>query len=220
VGSLDVAFGAYGGILINKNFKDIKRLVSYFDWLYSDEAMDILSWGPESDGLWAMKDGKKVFKDQKMVDLLFNGEKEGDKGPYYYGLFSPNAGRPFPNKAVMASPLCMATYVNIKDSRLSYPIKADIFAAAGGVLTRLPGYTFTDTTGKYSGGDNGPNTSEANNYIWGKFFNDRIGKVLSAKTEVDEQKVWKEQYDLFVKEGKYDAAVADMEKWFAVNSIK
>lgn len=217
-GSFDVMQGGFWRIIINKDFKDVKRLTQYFDWFYSDEGLDIITWGPESAGLWEMKDGKKVFKDQQLADALINGgAKEGTKGPEYYGLYTPysigGGFMSFNSKAANCAPVFMG--INPVDSRHSYPVKFDIYNTS----QTLCGSNGINKDGTAAYGDGGPNTSAVATYYWGKFQNDRVGKVFAAKTEEDFEKAWEEQYNLFVKETKYNDAVKDMENFFA-NTLK
>lgn len=213
-GCFDIMMGGNWRITINKDFKEVERLTQYFDWFCSDEGLDILTWGPEEAGLWEMKDGKKVFKDQELADALVNGgAKEGTKGPEYYGLYTPYsvAGgfMGFSSKAATCAPVFMG--INPFDSRKSYPVKFDIYNSMQTICSN----NGINKDGTASYGDGGENTSAVATYYWGKFTNDRCGKLFSSKTEADFEKAWEEQYKLFVKETNYDEAVKDMEKFFA-----
>lgn len=211
LGFYDVIQPGFYRYLIIKDFKDIKRLTQYFDWFYSDEGLDILTWGPESAGLWEVKDGKKVFKDKELADSLVNGTKYGKKGPENYGLWAPSGNSSeltfFTSKAAVCAPVL--SDFNPFDSRKSYPIKLDKYMANRQVA--IGGY---DTKGIASYGDGGTTVSNNSVYFWGKFQINGIAKILSARNEEEFEKFWKEQYDLFVKEGKYNEAKADMTKWF------
>ncbi len=211
VGSFDVKNGGINRIVINKDFKEVDRLLQYFDWFLSDEGFDIMSWGPESAGLWEMKDGKKVFKDQQLADAIANGgTKEGTKGPEYYGLFTSYnvAGAMGNSRAAVCAPQLQFSPA---DQRHSYNTPLDIFK----VMKSLACQGGINSNGKAAYDDGGVNSSAVGTYFWGKFQNDRAGKVFAAKTEADFDKAWEEQYNLFVKETNYDAAVTDMQKFFA-----
>jgi hypothetical protein len=211
VGSFDVKNGGINRIVINKDFKEVDRLLQYFDWFLSDEGFDIMSWGPESAGLWEMKDGKKVFKDQQLADAIANGgTKEGTKGPEYYGLFTSYnvAGAMGNSRAAVCAPQLQFSPA---DQRHSYNTPLDIFK----VMKSLSCQGGINSNGKAAYDDGGVNSSAVGTYFWGKFQNDRAGKIFAAKTEADFNKAWEEQYNLFVKETNYDAAVTDMQKFFA-----
>ncbi|MBC2580450.1 hypothetical protein [Clostridium sp. DJ247] len=198
--------------LIRKDFPDIKRLTQYFDWFYSDEGIDLLTWGPESSDLWEIHEGNKVFKDPQIADSLINGTKAGKKGPETYGLWCPSVNSSeltfFTAKAAVCAPV-MADF-NPYDSRKSYPIKLDKYMANRQVA--INGY---DTKGIVSYGDGNINTSTTSIYFWNEFQSNGIAKILSAKNEAEFENSWNQQYDLFIKYGKYNEAKSDMEKWFA-----
>jgi len=214
LGFYDIIQPGFYRFLISKDFKDIKRLTQYFDWFYSDEGLDILTWGPESSGLWENKDGKKTFKNKEIANSLINGTKDGEKGPEYYGLWAPSGNSSeltfFTSKAAVCAPVF--SDFNPLDSRKNYPIKLDKYMANRQVA--IGGY---DTKGIAAYGDGGINVSNNSIYFWGDFQNNGIAKILSSKNELEFEKNWKEQYDLFIKEGKYNEAKEDMKKWFQKN---
>jgi putative aldouronate transport system substrate-binding protein len=218
-GCCDLFEGGFWRFMISSDFseEELTRLTQYFDWFYSDEGFDIVTWGPESAGLWELKDGKKQFKDPELVDSLMNGTSEGQKGTEYYGLYTParnSQQNSFFSRAALSAP--MIEQWNPFDSRRNYPVKLDIYSVAQAIC----GASIYDTTGKYSYGDGGENTTTAGNYYWDKFQGDRMGKLWQCKTEAEFDAEWKIQYDLFVSEGMYLQGVADMNKWFAVNGVK
>ncbi len=211
-GSFDVMNGGLYRVIINKNVKDVKRLVKYFDWFYSDEGFDIGTWGPESAGLWEMKDGKKVFKDPELAEAVKLGyTKEGTKGPEYYGLATassvPGGLMTFNSKAAICAP---APSFNPSDARASYNAPLDIYK----VMQTISARNGVNSNGRAAQDDGGENSSAVGTYYWGKFQNDRVGKIFAAKTEEDFEKAWDEQYKIFAKEAKYEEAIADMTKFF------
>lgn len=209
LGYFDVFENGFMGVVINKNFKDTKRLLQYFDWMNSDEGQDILSWGPESAGLWEMKDGKKQFK-AEVADDIINNKADG-KNASYYGIYDPfNPLIMYNNRASVAGLYISA---QMKDWRLSYPVKLNLYDVTPKVFSK---YTNTglDFNGVASYGDGGDNTNAVNSWFWNKFVNLEIGKLLVAKTDTDFDKVWDAVQEKLKKEGKYDAAKADMIKWF------
>ena len=213
-GKFDIYEGGYRRCIINKDFKDIKRLTQYFDWFYSDEGLDIITWGPESAGLWEMKDGKKVFKDKETEQDCLNGIS-GKKGADYYGLYDSKAyGYPFSSKAAMCAPV-MSNY-NPKSYTRSYPAKLDL----GLIAKNMFGSAGVDNGGRYSYGDGGPNVSACSSWYWSTFVSDKVAKLLVTKSDADFDKAWDEVYNLFLKDGKYEEAKADMQKWFNANTSK
>jgi putative aldouronate transport system substrate-binding protein len=218
-GACDIFEGGFWTFCISNKFKaeELDRLCQYFDWFYSDEGLDIVTWGPESAGLWEMKDGKKVFKDKALEDSLLNGTTEGQKGTEYYGLYTParnSQQNSFFSRAALSAP--MIEQWNPFDSRKSYPIKLSTLA----VMESVCGAANYDTTGKYAYNDGGQNCIDVAGYHWDKFLMDRIGTLMHCKTEAEFTAEWKVQYAQFLKEAPYTAAQADMVKWFAENGVK
>lgn len=209
VGYFDIFENGFDGFVINKDFKDIPRLLQYFNWFYTDEGMDINAWGPESSGLWEMKDGKKVFKDSVANDII-NNVADG-KNADYYGLFDPNVT--FwcnTSKAGFATPSCT---INKNDFRLNYPIKLDLFDSMAKVFYK--NYNMgLDLNGAASYGDASDVVNSVSNYYWNKFITTDIAKLLQAKDDASFDAAWKQVYDNFIKETNYDQAKQNMTKWF------
>lgn len=212
VGSFDYMNGGMNRMIFNKNFKDIKRFVQYIDWFYSDEGFDITTWGPESAGLYEIKNGKKFYKDPQLADALANGgPKEGTKGPEYYGLRTPYlVAQGNGCNAVNGIP---GPTFNPADARHSYNTPLDIYTT----MQIIAGKKGINSDGKATYDDGGENSSAVGTYYWGKFQNDRVGKIFAAKNEEEFNKAWDEQFAIFAKETNYETAVADMTKYF--NSI-
>ena len=102
---------------------------------------------------------------------------------------------------------------NPADARHSYSTPLDIYK----VMQTISGKNGVNSNGRAANDDGGPNTSAVGTYYWGKFQNDRVGKIFAAKSEEEFNKAWEEQYKIFVKEAKYEEAIADMTKFFNEN---
>ena len=204
----NVFIGGQMRFLINKDFKDIKRLTEFWDWLYSDEALELMTWGPESSGVWEKKDGKKVYKDPEVLNCI-QGNILNKKGADYYGIGNFYSG--FSSKLSYAAPTLDG--INPFAPARSYPPKLDIYT----VSKALCGKPTMDTQGKAALGDGGPNAEATNSWYWGKFANDQIAKLFITKTDSEFEKAWNDVYQDFLKYGKYNEAKADMEKWFSQN---
>lgn len=213
-GFYDIYQGGGWRYLIRKDFSDIKRLTQYFDWFYSDEGLDLITWGPESAGLWEMKDGKKVFKDTAVEKDMLNGV-HGNKGADFYGLYDPTEVRNvFWSKAVMATPF-LANY-NPKSFMRSYPPNLDILLIDR-ALSAANGY---DYEGIASAGDSGENSNATSGFFWSTFQGGDVAQLLTPKTTEEFDAAWDAIYKAFLVDGKYEAAKADMQKWFATNAVK
>jgi len=214
-GAFDLNEGGFWRLIIKKDFKDIKRLTEYFDWMYSDEGFDILTWGPESAGLWEIKDGKKVFKDKEVEQDCLSGVL-GKKGADYYGLYNckTDSSFAFMSKAAICAPVISG--YNPKSYTRSYPPVIDIQA----VNMSLCGINGVDYSGRYSYGDGGLNAEATASWYWSKFVSDKMAKLLISKSDDDYDRIWDELYKESLKDGKYVEAKADMEKWFKENYKK
>jgi len=81
---------AYGFVIPNNgDEKRIANTIKFMDWLYSDEAVELMSWGKEGD-TYEVVDGKKKF-------ILGEGEDVGNK----YGFQTYGAGLVFDPEAVL-----------------------------------------------------------------------------------------------------------------------
>jgi putative aldouronate transport system substrate-binding protein len=208
VGFFDVYDGGYEHVVISKKFKDITRLTQYFDWFFSDEGLDVLTWGPPNTGVWTLKGGKKVFNKDIEQDML-TGAK-GKKGADYYGLFDHTSYiLPFLSKAGLCAAKLMvgnpASYLR------SYPVTPNVQTWA----RSLYGRTGMDYSGRGSYGDGGENATAFSDYFWNVWSNGRVAKVLAARTDAEFDKAWDEQMKLANTEGKGVEAKADMTKYLS-----
>jgi putative aldouronate transport system substrate-binding protein len=207
VGFFDVYDGGYERVVISKKVKDIKRLIQYFDWFYSDEGLDILTWGPPNTGVWTMQGGKKVFNKDIEQDMLTAAK--GKKGADYYGLYDYSSYIiPFLSKAALCAPKLMVG--NPVSYLRSYPTKPDVFTWA----RSLYGRAGMDYSGNGSYGDGGENSNTFSNYFWTIWQNGRVAKILNLKSDAEFNKAWDEQMKLLDTEGKAKEAKADMIKYF------
>jgi len=190
--------------MINKDMakENIDRLVEYWNWWYTDEGFEISSWGPESAGIWEIKGGKKLFKD----DVVKEDKEDSIIDEKYYGL-----GR-F-GKAYSTSPT--SVNYNPKSYIRNYPYKIDI-RAWNAAWASINGFC---TTGMASYGDNGENTTAAGGYFWEFQGSTNIVKLMEAKSSEEFDKVWEDVMELNRTKGKYNEAVADMAEWFKQYNI-
>jgi hypothetical protein len=210
VGFFDVYDGGFERVVISKKVKDIKRLVQYFDWFYSDEGLDILTWGPPNTGVWTMQGGKKVFNKDIEQDMLTAAR--GKKGADYFGLFDYTSYLiPFLSKAAICAPKLMVG--NPVSYLRSYAPKPDVFSWARSVYGRAG----MDYSGNGSYGDGGENNTAFQNYFWSIWQNGRVAKVLNLKSDADFDKAWAEQMKLVDSEAKAKEAKADMIKWYSAS---
>ncbi|MCD9021686.1 hypothetical protein [Cohnella silvisoli] len=193
---------------VKKDFKDIPRLLKYFDWFYSDEAMDLIIWGPESLGLWEMKDNKKVFKDEALHQALLENKDGSIADEQYYKKGLGRKGLPKQySKAFSAAPGLIG--YNPFDWPRSYPYKvADIFEMSSSYVTT----SALERDGKLLAGvddlTNGPG-----NWLWSDFYNNKSAKLYAVKPDKFD-KNWEDLKTEFMKKTKYAEAQVEMEKVF------
>ncbi|MFD2328521.1 hypothetical protein ACFSR7_04610 [Cohnella sp. GCM10020058] len=195
-------------IMINKNVKDIPRLLKYFDWFQTEEAMDLSVWGPESAGLYELKDGVKVFKDQALYEAIRDGKKTADgKNAEYYGIYDKNnTVSTYTSKAFLTAP---APFYNNKTFEHSYPAKFDawndMWAFVSTIKLSKDGTVLSPS---------GEKSNALSNYYWNTFRTSDTAKLLSTKSEAEFDKKWEELKKTFEEKGGYDAAIAEMKPLF------
>lgn len=213
-GFYDIYEGGFWRVMIKNDFKDIKRMTEYLDWTLGDEGLDILTWGPESAGLWEMKDGKKVFKDETVEADMLSGNI-GGKGADYYGLYTINNQAPqFYSKAGAAG-LSWDDKYNPKSYVRSYPPELDVYII-NQAYASVAGMNM-DGTASY--GDGSLLTTGVNTHFWSKWQNLEVAKVLVPKLD-EFDSVWDTYIKAYKTDVQYDEARESMTKWFQENTVK
>ncbi len=74
-------------LMINKKVPEDEmiQILNWIDFMYSYEGEELLAWGPESAGLWEIRNGVKTFKDPDLMQNAMYGT-ETEKDLSYYGL--------------------------------------------------------------------------------------------------------------------------------------
>ena len=213
-GAFDIFENGFWRVTVRNDFKDKERLIEYFDWFFSDEGLDIITWGPEEAGLWKMDGDKKVFVDPDVEQACLNGEL-GMKGADYYGLYDWRGTYfPYLSKAAICAPTLQG--FNPKSYVRSYPPKIELDIINKGYF----GIAGDDFSGRYSYGDGSLDVSNVNSWYWSKWTDEKCATVLMAKTEEEFNRVWDNAYTQFAKDTEYDKAKSLMEIWFAENYDK
>ncbi len=186
---------------IRKDFEDIPRLLQYFDWFLSDEAMELNSWGPEKSGIWEIKNGIKQFKSQELYEQLVSGiYEEGSQAYENYIKYGMN----YNNKAFRAAPSLNG--YNPKDWRRSYPFKViDIFNYSWAVVTNK----YIDTNGHLLPGFDDI-TNAAGEWCWNEFFPNQSIKLIASANEEELKENWNYIYSEFLDKGQYETGKSAM----------
>jgi len=190
---------------------ELVRLTQYWDWFYSDEGFDILSWGPESAGLWEMQDGVKKFVDPDVEYAMLNGIRN-EKGADYWGLFDKfgHSYNKYWSRAGATAP-AMNDYNPFSSDR-SYPPDLDIDFIA----RNMQGDSGFSTQGWAADNDGTEVTTEIVNFYWAAMIDDDVPRMVVAKTDAEFDAAWEAAWNRIMAEG-YGEAKAAMEVWFAAN---
>lgn len=207
-GFYDAYKGGFQSVCINKDFEDIERLINYFDWFYSDEGLDICTWGPEEAGLWEWKDGKKVFKDKEVEHDILNGIEQA-RGYDYYGLFDwKNLESPWNSRAARAVPFLAVG--NPFSYMRSYPVKLDIL----GLNRNLCGANGFNYDGTCVYGDGTEVANGVSTWYWDLFQPQLSAQLATAKTDAEFEAAWDTIYKQFLEEANYEKSREGVKKFF------
>ncbi|MCU6710388.1 hypothetical protein M6D81_16965 [Paenibacillus sp. J5C_2022] len=200
---IDAAYPAgFSNILIKKGFKDIERLLKYFDWFQTEEAMELTAWGPASAELYEEKDGKRMFKDEELLASL-NGDvvEPGTRNAEYYGINNTS-------KAFLTAP---ATFYNNKLYRKSPP-KFDAWGdlrIEAGKSKLSPDGTVLPSSGIES--------NKTSQYYWNTFRTTKTAQLLMTKDETQFNTMWDDLLTEFNEKGGYEAAIEEMKPFFKIS---
>ena len=216
LGAYDIFEGGFWRCIIKSDLEEDvkKRLIEYFDWFYSDEAMDIMSWGPEEAGLYTTdENGVRHFVDPQTESDIMN-DVSGGKGADYYGLYSPGQSTYFKylSKAGACAPY-VTNYNKYAPQRSAENVKLNMLTY-NKLLLSLGGY---DTSGRYAYGDGTNEVAAINSWYWSKFTGELCAPILTATTDEEFENAWNEMYEEFVEDTDYETAVENMTAWFEEN---
>lgn len=192
---------------IRKDFEDIPRLMAYFDWMLSEEGLDILTWGPESSGLWTVVDGKKVFSDQSMWEAYKTGMPD-EKRPDRFGIGYDSSNSIYPSR-VVGTGISLRGY-NPSSIERSYPIHSSINEFYSLSYATLSTGNL-DRQGYVKEGMDAL-TVGPTNYMWDEFYPQRSILLIMASTEEEFEKNWTIIYDEFMTVTNYEASKKEMIK--------
>lgn len=217
-GAFDVYEGGFWRCVIRADFPDIERLTQYFDWFYSDEGFDMITWGPEEAGLWEIVDGVKKFKDPEVEHDMLN-DVAGGKGPDYYGLYNRKAVcYVYNSRAAICAPMMIGvpimTGYNPASFFRSYPATLDI-QLCNKAYASISGVNFD---GRYAYGNGSQPVNDVDSWYWGNFTEDRVAKLLLTQNDEEFDKAWEEVLAEQESEAHYSEAKAEMTAWFAENA--
>lgn len=203
--------------LINKQTvkkEDLPKVLNFFNYYLTPEGGDLVSWGPESAGLWEIgADGKKNFKTKELQDSSINWiYSEGSKDTRYYGLVDGNTGNDCRHYI-----LYMAAN-NLSMPRLQdWPLpltgtEDDVFNLMGKVDRHTQSWQIDAI---WQGSTNKPYIDAALQKFSparDKVLQTIIPNIIFAKSESDFDKYYQEGLDTFYVEGDYPTFRDAMDK--------
>lgn len=213
-GSFDVYESGFWRVTVANDFKYKDRLCEMWDWMLSDEGLDILTWGPEGTGVWEMdENGVKKFVDKETEDACLSGTT-GKKGADYYGLYDwTGVYFPFMSTIGICSPQLNAynpkSYTRSYDPNIDAQLVNKSYSCANG-------YNW-DGTASY--GDGSPEVAEVNNYYWADWSGTDCADVITVPKDQFEG-VYEKAIEKFYDKSKYETAKQRMEEWFKENAAK
>lgn len=187
--------------------EDIDRILQMWDYMFSDEGQDLISWGPEEAGLWEIVDGVKKFKDPQVAEDCLSRTRNS-RGADYYGLCEASVAA----KEQNFSPLVLTCpgSLNYQSFFRSYDAELDF----DNVTRNLLGANGKNFDGRAANGDNSELVSNVENWYWGEFMSRELAKILQAEPGEGFEAAWEEVYNAFVTETNYGEAKAAMEIYF------
>lgn len=216
LGAYDIYEGGFWRLTLKTDLEeDVKiRLIEYFDWFYSDEGMDVCTWGPEEAGLYATdENGVRYFVDEQTQNDIMNGVNNG-KGADYYGLYSTTYSTYFPYLSKVGACSVHTTYNPYDPRRTQDSVQLNMLNL-NKLLTSLGGY---DMTGRYSYGDGSNEVAAVSSWYWSKFTGELCAPILTAQTQEEFDQAWDEMYEEFLWDTEYETAVELMTEWFEENT--
>ena len=213
-GSFDIYESGFWRVTVANDFKYKDRLCEMWDWLFSDEGLDILTWGPEGTGVWeADADGVKKFVDKETEEACLKGTT-GKKGADYYGLYDwTGVYFPFMSTIGICSPQLNGynpmSYTRSYDPNIDAQLINKSYSCANG-------YNW-DGTASY--GDGSPEVAEVSNYFWADWSGTDCADVITVPQDQFDG-VFDKAIEKFYDKSKYDMAKKAMEEWFEINTAK
>lgn len=200
--------GGYYNIMINKDFKDIERLLTYFDWFQTEEAQDLTTWGPESAGLWTTdENGNKVWADEAFYEAISTGGATADGvSAEKLGLYDKfNLVAAYTSKAFLCAPMPI---LNTESWVYSYPAEMDAYTGT---------YAYISTAKLCRDGSvlsaNGEAAAACDGYYW-SVTKLKMAELFDTKTDAEFDAAWDSIVADFVENGGYEAAIAEMTPLF------
>lgn len=215
-GFFDIRIPGFTRLVVRKEFPEIERLIEYFDWIFSDEGLALMTWGPEESGLWTVNDhGDRVFTDEQLNAYARRGRAAIADGT---GTSPANHGLGFYSRAAMASTgwqMRNETANPYWFNRSFDPSVDDLE-----LNRRIVGSTGVNFDGRATYGDFLEKVPAVIDYYWARFQNLDVGRLLTAQSEAEWEREWRDIISNYRHNVGYDEAKAELEEWFAEYGVQ
>lgn len=198
----------YRNMVINNDFKETERLLEYFNYLWSEEFLELQTWGTEEAGLYEIVDGKKQFVDPALYESIRTGTKTEDgRSASTYGIYDPQNYYKYTAKALLMAPMHPFNY---KDARGNYPMQVDVFS----YFTKLAGSESIVTDGSVLSAGYDELTNSPSNFYHYEFRSKGIAELIGTTSDEEFDAVWDRWVEDFRTQGKYDEVQPLMKAYY------
>lgn len=199
----------FGNIVINKDFEEIDRLLEYFEYLWSEEFLELQTWGTESAGLYDIVDGKKQFKDPELFEAVRTGTKTPDgRAASTYGIYDCVNYYSYTAKALLAAPMHPFNYKNMLGN---YPLQVDAYTN----LLKMAGSEGVCFDGSVLSAGFDELTTLPSTWFAYDFRSKAIPELVAANSDEEWDQVWETWVEDLEKHGSYSEVVPLMEEYYA-----
>lgn len=201
----------FGNMVLNKDLshEDTLRLLEYFEYMWSEEFLELQSWGPESAGLWEMVDGVKQFKDEELFNAVRTGTKTADgRAASTYGIYDCINYYSYTARACLAAPMHPFNYRNMLGS---YPLQVDAYTT----YNKMVGAEGTCPDGSVMSSGYDELTTMPTNWFAYDFRSKAIPELVQTKSDEEFDQVWNRWVEDMEKNGHYSEVVPLMEQRYA-----
>lgn len=198
----------YGNMVINKEFTQTQRLLEYFEYLWSEEFLELQTWGTEEAGLYEVIDGQKQFKDEALYESIRTGTKTDDgRSASTYGIYDPNNYYKYTAQALLMAPMHPFNY---RDARGSYPLNVDAY----NYFNKLAGSEGVVYDGSVLSGGYDELTNSPSNFFAYEFRGKGMAELIATTSDEEFDAVWDKWYNAFLTEGSYTEVKPLMEEYY------
>ncbi|QGQ98381.1 hypothetical protein EHS13_27590 [Paenibacillus psychroresistens] len=210
--------GSRSGLYIFKDSvapEDLPQILRWYDYMVSQSAEKLRSWGPKSAGLFDEVSGSRVFKDKELADNMVYQTQNGKALQYNLGdsttITAPTGG-------------LMVTFMNQNKSKFHPAVTYDRSVRTPAGADQAFSIGFTDPAQKVLA--NSPNIwvfgevpSLQKAFAAKKALEDPLTKTLTAGSAAQFDKLYDDFLKSADKAGFTDAALAEGDKYFREHNV-